>query len=199
MRGRDSQSVSNASPITHTSAATDVSETAALQLEMRKIKERRDMLQASRRDTSLNSSRSNSRVRHDPPGATHEQVIPPEHVRRERQVATVDREMKEAMKRSWHADPTLVSGYFLTAEVGRGGTFPRAKRFQQPVGMKSRYYLSNETQKMQSSQLRGDRQHLIASSRGRVGTNVTTHWDDSRGGGAPGPGAYTPRLRFLSR
>jgi hypothetical protein len=135
---------------------------------------------------------------HDPPGATHVEDISMEARRREMMPKTAALEMKEAMKKSWTRDSTLVSGFFLKPETGRGGTFGRAQRFNKPVGMKEQYYLSNDVQRMQSRDVRLDRRKYVVATRGHIGTNVNSHWNDSKGGGAPGPGAYTPRFGQVS-
>ena len=132
---------------------------------------------------------------HDPPGATHIEPIVDERSRREHQHHTVELEMKEAMKKSWENDPCLVSGFFLEKQGTKAGTFGRAARFSNPVGMKGHfYYLSNDAQKMQSTGARYDKKRYCVATRGKFGANVNVHWNDSRGGGAPGPGTYTPRF-----
>ena len=130
---------------------------------------------------------------HDPPGATHEEPIKDERTRRMHMSHTVELEMKEAMKKSWEQDTCLVTGFFLEKQGTKAATFGRAPRFQNPVGMKGCYYLSNDVQKMQSTGHRFDKKRYCVATRGKFGANVNVHWNDSRGGGAPGPGTYTPR------
>jgi hypothetical protein len=186
---------------------------ANLELEMRRIQERRAAMDEQGRrlvrrpestpPTSARRSRSHvsasqSLVRHDPPGATHEQPIESEETRRRKLQRTSFVEMKNAMKDSWARDSTLVSGYFMTRSTGTGGSWGRAVRFSKPVGMKEQYYLANDVQRMQSREVRLDRRRFQVATRGTVGTNVNSRWNDSTGGTAPGPGAYTPRFAAAS-
>lgn len=186
-----------------------------LRRQMREIEARRAHMNAQQRElgarragsaapqsdatNSQGGRRSQSRCEslygtmHDPPGATHTEPIVVESKRREHLARTPYYEMKEAMRQAWHRDSALVSGFFTTREVGKGGTFGRAERFAKPVGMKEQYYLSNDIQAMQSRAVRLDRRRYSVATRGNIGTNVNSHWNDSKGGCAPGPGAYTPR------
>jgi hypothetical protein len=137
---------------------------------------------------------------HDPLGANDSVPIPPEKVRLSARKRDIYVEMKEAMRKSWERDSTLVSGYFVgTLKDRERGTFPRQQRFQRPVGTTGMYYLSSDVETMQSGRVKGKREVLSVSVRGREGANVNSHWNDSLGGGAPGPGAYTPRYLGLSK
>lgn len=194
-------------------------EAAELALEMERIKERRrqlalrsQQLAASgvdgalfttpRGDVTGNHQRSSSaKVRSasacnyvDP----NEFNIPAEEDRRRHLPKSGFREAKEAIKASWEHDSTLVGGYFLLKDNNRVSTFGRAKRFQNIVGQKEPfYYLSTDVQMMQrSAKLPG--YGLSVASRGRQGCNVSTHWNDSKGGCAPGPGSYTPLFQKTS-
>mmetsp|Transcript_815 Transcript_815/g.2813 ORF Transcript_815/g.2813 Transcript_815/m.2813 type:complete len:212 (-) Transcript_815:201-836(-) len=192
-------------------ASRDDAEVEQLKREMQRIEMTRNANAAQQRmirrpeSTPPNSARrSRSNVSgnltvHDPPGATHVQPIEPEETRRQKLPKTSYLEMKDAMKASWYRDSTLVSGFFLTRPAGRGGTFGRSERFSKPVGMKEQYYLSNDIQRMQSREVRLDRRRYQVATRGATGTNVNSHWNDSKGGTAPGPGAYTPRYANTSQ
>jgi hypothetical protein len=103
-------------------------------------------------------------------------------------------DLKEQMRQSWEHDSTLVGGFFFLKSNPHVSTFGRAARFQPVVGQKGQYWLSRDMECLQSKDMKYNRPHLTASSRGREGTNVNSHWNDSKGGVAPGPGAYTPRF-----
>ena len=107
------------------------------------------------------------------------------------------RSMKEAIRRSMHVDSTLVGGYFNLEDNPKVGTFGRERRFINPQG-NSHYYLSSDVEKMQRLARSGSRPHYSVANRGKSGCNVNSHWNDSKGGGAPGPGAYTPRYQKLA-
>jgi hypothetical protein len=203
-------SSTGASPHHHTSR--EEAEVEQLKREMQRIEATRQANEEQRHrltrrpdsaPTSARRSRSSmsanqTMVTHDPPGATHVQPIEPETARRSKLQKTSYLEMKEAMKDSWSRDSTLVSGYFMTRPTGRGGTFGSSQRFSKPVGMKEQYYLANDVQRMQSREVRQDRRRYQVATRGATGTNVNSRWNDSKGGTAPGPGAYTPRFSAVS-
>lgn len=144
-----------------------------------------------------------------PLGGTKRKEILPESKRRSLllQHNSPHFQMKEAIKASLLHDSAIVSGTFMpNPHASRNGSFGRAARFSQPQSMAGRhsnaplYYLSYDMQQLQGPKCRdGQRGQLItASGRGRVGTNVNSHWNDAKGGVAPGPGAYTPRYWFCS-
>lgn len=125
----------------------------------------------------------------------HDKTIPDEKARRELLPNNSYREMKEAMKDSWYHDSTLVGGYFLQPDVKRISTFGRERRFMPLQGQKGLYHLSTDIIKMQAEAKEFRRKHLSVANRGKKGCNISSHWNDSVGGGAPGPGAYTPRYQ----
>ncbi len=134
-----------------------------------------------------------------PPGGTSRKPILPEPKRRRLCINNPHFQMKEAIRDALQHDSTIVSGSFMpNPHTSRAGTFTRAVRFAKPVGVTQQYYLSYETQQLAGPNCRNDRRVLTASMRGRVGTNVNSHWNDVTGGVAPGPGAYTPRFWFCS-
>lgn len=168
---------------------------------------------SSRRSASANNNRSSvsggSELRRSASGSRPqiatdvppaEPPILPERKRVELRQAKGDVfvEMKQAMRRSWEHDSTLVGGFFLQKDNPKVGTFGRSSKFQPIVGRPGQYFLAQDVQKMQSNVIKGDTRHLSVSTRGRVGTNVNSHWNDSKGGTAPGPGSYTPRYAILS-
>lgn len=110
------------------------------------------------------------------------------------------REMKEAMRKSWEEDSTLVGGYFLLKDNHKVGTFGRAPKFTPPTGMTGMYYLSRDAERMKSKVVKQEAmgKALSVSMRGRENANVNSRWNDPRGGCAPGPGTYTPRYAGLS-
>ena len=126
------------------------------------------------------------------------QVIPSEKERREAVARTVYLEMKEEMKRAWAHDSTLVGGFFGLNDNPKASTFSRERRFVPLCGTKGAYYLATDVLEMQRKAKELEAQNLTAGSRGRSGCNVVSNWNDSRGGGAPGPGAYTPRYQKLA-
>jgi hypothetical protein len=107
--------------------------------------------------------------------------------------------MKEAMKRSWEHDSCLVGGSFLVRDNPHNTTFPRERRFGHLPNQKGMYYLATDVEIMQENARAEKRRYLTVSSRGRPGCNVRSNWNDSKGGCAPGPGAYTPRFQKVSK
>ncbi len=144
-----------------------------------------------------------------PPGGTRREAILSEAQRR-RQLqrrASPHFQMKEAIKASLLHDSAIVGGTFMpNPHASTCGSFARAARFSQPQPTAGRhaheplYYLSYDMQQLQGPRCRESQrgQLLTASGRGRVGTNVSAHWNDPRGGVAPGPGSYNPRFWFCS-
>lgn len=133
-----------------------------------------------------------------PPGGTRRHPIPGELPRRKRCERSAHYQMKEAIREALEHDSCVVGGGFMpNPHTSKQGTFGRAARFAVPIG-KVNYYLSYDVQQLQGPNCKGDRRVLTASCRGRAGTNVNSHWNDAKGGVAPGPGAYTPRTWFLS-
>lgn len=157
---------------------------------------------SSTRSSSARSNRSGSRSAgrsgSQPSAMDQKQFIPSERDRREHLAKNVYYEMKEAMRRSWQHDSTLVGGYFgLQDNVT--STFGRERRFTPLPGQKGSYHLATDTEEMQRAAHQLRQRHLTASSRGRPGCNVQSNWNDSRGGCAPGPGAYTPRFQKVAK
>jgi hypothetical protein len=151
---------------------------------------------SARSNHSLNRSENNSR---STSAMDQRQFIPSERERREHTVRDVYHEMKEAMRKSWESDSTLVGGFFAQTDNPRNKTFGRERRFTPIPGTKGPYYLATDVEEMQRSAKTLKSRHLTASSRGRPGCNVQSNWNDSKGGSAPGPGAYTPRYQKLSK
>lgn len=144
-----------------------------------------------------------------PPGGTKRHAILPESKRRYLLLQSNNPhfQMKEAIKQSLLHDSTIVSGTFMpNPHASKQGSFGRAARFSAPQGVASgsdkdsTYYLSYDMQQLQGPKCRQAQrgQIITASSRGRAGANVNSHWNDPKGGVAPGPGAYTPRYWFCS-
>eukprot|EP00758_Cryptobia_borreli_P005845 Tbor_TRINITY_DN5002_c1_g5::TRINITY_DN5002_c1_g5_i1::g.14157::m.14157 len=129
----------------------------------------------------------------------HSTFIPSERERRKvlSQAQNPYREMKERIKMSWESDSTLVGGYFGLKDNPHTGSFSRARRFSTLPGQTC-YYLSTDIEKMQRQAVKGDRPHYSVTNRGKSGCNVNSHWNNSKGGSAPGPGAYTPRYQKIA-
>ncbi len=149
---------------------------------------------SARSNRSLNRSDSRSTSAMD-----QRQFIPSEKERREQHVRDIYREMKDAMRKSWESDSTLVGGFFAQPDNPRNSTFGRERRFTTLPGTKGQYHLATDVEEMQKGAKALKGRHLTASSRGRPGCNVQSNWNDSKGGAAPGPGAYTPRYQKLSK
>ncbi|CUG89688.1 Hypothetical protein, putative [Bodo saltans] len=160
-------------------------------------------VQTSTRSSSARSNRSFNRSENNNSRSTsamdQRQFIPSERERREHTVRDIYREMKEAMRKSWETDSTLVGGFFAQPDNPRNSTFGRERRFTPLSGTKGQYHLATDVEEMQKSAKERKGRHLTASSRGRPGCNVQSNWNDSKGGAAPGPGAYTPRYQKLSK
>ncbi len=179
-----------------------------IQAELENLKERRRALEhhrkhllSSRPKSATHSSTRSSSVRstnRSESAMDQKQTIMSEKERREHVSRTVYLEMKEEMKKAWQHDSTLIGGYFGLTDNAHNSTFSRERRFVPLCGTKGTYYLATDVQEMQRKAKAGDNQHLTAGSRGRSGCNVVSNWNDSRGGGAPGPGAYTPRYQKLA-
>lgn len=153
----------------------------------------------SRRSQSLGHSVSLMPLSERP--LDHTLFIPSERERRERLSTTRSayRDMKEAMRASWQSDTALVGGYFLSQDNPRVGTFGRARRFASLQGQRDQYHLGTDMQLMQEGARSRSRPHFSVSNRGKSGCNVNSHWNDPKGGSAPGPGAYTPRYQKLAQ
>jgi hypothetical protein len=151
---------------------------------------------SARSNRSLNRSENNSR---STSAMDQRQFIPSERERREHTVRDIYREMKEAMRKSWETDSTLVGGFFTQPDNPRNSTFGRERRFTPLSGTKGQYHLATDVEAMQKLAKERKARHLTASSRGRPGCNVQSNWNDSKGGAAPGPGAYTPRYQKVSK
>jgi hypothetical protein len=179
-----------------------------IQAELEGLKERRRALEQQRKQlltarpkSATHSSTRSSSVRstnRSESAMDQKQTIPSEKERRERISHSVYLEMKEEMKKAWQHDSTLIGGYFGMNDNPHNCTFSRERRFVPLCGTKGAYYLGTDVLEMQRKAKVGDNQHLTAGSRGRSGCNVVSNWNDSRGGGAPGPGAYTPRYQKLA-
>eukprot|EP00757_Euglenozoa_sp_SAG-D1_P020738 gene20737-1117_t len=117
-----------------------------------------------------------------------------------RQHVDPHRSMREEMREGWTQDSTLTSGYFLM-EDNKVSSFGKEKRFSNPVGTKNSgvYYLGSNMSQMQDKAKKGQTDVGGTSSRLDPHMTVTSHWNDTRGGVAPGPGAYHPRYSKLSK
>jgi hypothetical protein len=189
-------------------------EAIELQLEMERIKERRRQLDEQRRRLQNDSNRLLSPspyVQHPPFEHSKRSasvksvpkhfdpftVIPSEKDRREARTKTEELIMKEEIRAALDQDSTLVGGFFRPVDIHKCATFGRAPRFRQIVGMKGQYYLDNDVARMQKL-AKHNAEHYSVRNRGNVGCNVTTQWNSTHGGTAPGPGAYTPRYQRLA-
>lgn len=186
-------------------------EAIELQREMERIRERRRLLDEQRKLLENRSSRMltpapggsgrSTSMRSTSSHARHFDLftpIPSERERCKTQVPTEQLEMKEAMKESWQRDSTLVGGYFLLKDNSKIPTISREQRFRPIIGMKGQYYLANDIFKMQATAKAKRREVFDVSVRGKKDCNVVNNWNDSRGGCAPGPGAYTPRFQKVA-
>lgn len=158
--------------------------------------------QMSTRSSSARSNRSHNRSENNSRSTSamdQRMFIPSEKERREHTVRDIYHEMKAAMRKSWESDSTLVGGFFAQPDNPRNSTFGRERRFTPLTGTKGQYYLATDVEEMQRGAKMHKVRHLTASSRGRPGCNVQSNWNDSKGGAAPGPGAYTPRYQKLAK
>lgn len=128
----------------------------------------------------------------------HSSRIPSEAERLGALKKSVFREMKESMRRSWEHDSSLVMGSFLLEDNPRASTFGRERRFIPIMDQKGPYYLGTDLELMQKH-----KNQLItsvtASRRGERGMNISSHWNDLKCVGSPGPGAYTPHYNKVSK
>lgn len=155
--------------------------------------------QSTNRSRSGPTGRSRSETGRSVSAMNHHRVLPSEKQRRDQLQPNIYQQMKEAMRRSWDHDSTLVGGCFNVRDNPQNSTFGRERRFLPVNGTKGTYFLATDVQHMQQSAKEGRQRHLTASSRGGPGCNVQSNWNDSRGGAAPGPGAYTPRYQKLAK
>lgn len=188
-------------------AQTQDAELAAVQQELEELNLRRRELEEKRRhiaDQSQQRSRQSSQQR--PSSASrlavmtldHGSYIASEKERRELTEKNSLAEMKTAMRQSWENDSALVGGFFCSKDNPKNSTFGRSRRFTPVVGMKGQYHLSTDVMSMQEQAKNRQRKHYSVANRGKVGCNVNGHWNDSKGGAAPGPGAYTPRYQKVA-
>lgn len=206
---------SEPSPRPHTASAprhhAKQDDLQAIQTEIEMLEHRRKQLEQKRRELeeqsrrasmtstsehSANRPRSASRL--SVMSLDHGSYIPSERERVARLPKDTYFEMKEAMKAAWEHDSTLVGGFFNPKDNPRNCTFGRSRRFTPIVGMTGQYYLSTDVIEMQEQAKSRQRKHYSVANRGKVGCNVNSHWNDPKGGSAPGPGAYTPRYQKLA-
>eukprot|EP00759_Apiculatamorpha_spiralis_P043894 PhF_6_TR41051/c0_g1_i1/m.62181 len=115
---------------------------------------------------------------------------------------------KEEILSSFAHDSSLQTGYFLDTTRVRGISFSKAKRFSAANGTAvPDLHLTAAMEELQKEAKRQQQKGTggygatsgSVSSRGRYGETVTSHWNDVRGGTAPGPGSYTPRFQALGK